>query len=112
MDKASVRYKIYYWKDSLGKSPFLKWLEDLRDVTARARIRVRLDRLERDHLGDCRSVGSGVHELRMDFGPGYRVYWGILKREIIVIFEGGTKRTQDQDIESAKNRRMQLKEKP
>ncbi|MBI4229417.1 MAG: type II toxin-antitoxin system RelE/ParE family toxin, partial [Planctomycetes bacterium] len=57
-----------------GKIPFREWLHSLKDVHARARIRVRLNRIRMGNFGDCKAVGLGVHELRLPFGPGYRVY--------------------------------------
>ena len=59
-----------------SRSPFADWLNALRNTKARAKIRVRLDRLRLGNMGDCKSVRGGVHELRIDFGPGYRVYFG------------------------------------
>ena len=57
-----------------GKSPYQEWLHSLKDVKTRARIRQRVDRLELGNFGDCESAGDGVYELRLDFGPGYRIY--------------------------------------
>lgn len=72
------------------------------DPQARARIRVRLDRVRLGNLGDCRPVGEGVHELRVDYGPGYRVYFGQSGGTIVVLLCGGDKRAQEQDIKQAK----------
>jgi len=85
-----------------GRSPFGTWLRNLRDVRARARIRVRLDRVRLGHLGDYRSVGDGVYELRLAFGPGYRIYFGVVQRRTVILLVGGNKSTQRQDIERAK----------
>ncbi len=85
-----------------GRSPFSQWLNGLRDRRARARIRVRLDRVSLGNLGECRSVGDGVHELVMDFGPGYRVYFGQIGDRIVLLLTGGTKGTQQKDIDQAK----------
>lgn len=84
-----------------GKTPFTEWLNALKDTKARAKIRVRLDRLKLGNLGDCRSVGAGVFELRVDFGPGYRVYFGQVGTQIVVLLWGGDKSTQDADIKKA-----------
>jgi putative addiction module killer protein len=84
-----------------GRSPFIEWFDDIRDARARARIRVRLDRLSLGNLGDCKSVSGGVHELRLDYGPGYRVYFAQHGDQIILLLWGGTKRTQQQDIQLA-----------
>lgn len=80
---------------------FATWLHALRDRQARARIQVRIDRLQLGLPGDARSVGEGVSELRIDYGPGYRVYFMRRGREIIVLLAGGDKRTQDRDIKKA-----------
>jgi len=85
-----------------GKSPFEEWLNALRDTQARAKIRNRLRRVESGNLGDYRSVGEGVCELRINYGPGYRVYFGQLGSTIVLLLCGGDKSTQEQDIEKAK----------
>ena len=77
-----------------GRVPFGEWLKRLNDQKARARIRVRLDRLSMGNLGDCRFLGSGLCELRIDYGPGYRVYFGEIGDLIILLLAGGTKRSQ------------------
>jgi putative addiction module killer protein len=82
--------------------PFEEWLDSLRDRRARAKIRNRLTRVESGNLGDYRSVGEGVFELRIDYASGYRVYFGQIGSTIIVILCGGDKSTQEQDILTAK----------
>lgn len=67
-------YEVEYYKTPEGKAPFKEWLESLRDVNGRAKIRVRLDRARLGNLGDHKQVDEGVWELRIDYGPGYRVY--------------------------------------
>jgi putative addiction module killer protein len=84
-----------------GACPFEEWLNGLRDAKGRARIRVRLDRIEEGNLGDCKSVGKGVRELRIDFGPGYRVYFAEDGPIIVLLLIGGDKSTQRKDIETA-----------
>lgn len=106
----NISCEIKYVKDSEGRSPFLKWLEDLKDKVGRARIRVAVDRLERGNFGNCRSLGEGLHELKIDFGPGYRVYFGVMGQQIVVILCGGSKRTQSRDIEKALEYWTHLKE--
>ena len=80
---------------------FATWLRTLRDRQARARIQVRIDRLQLGLAGDVRPVGEGVSELRIDYGPGYRVYFIRRGRECIVLLAGGDKRTQERDIRKA-----------
>jgi putative addiction module killer protein len=81
---------------------FLKWLRGLRDARARARIEIRVDRLALGNAGDVRSVGAGVSELRIDYGPGYRVYFVSRGKTIVVLLCGGGKQTQKDDIATAK----------
>ena len=80
---------------------FARWLDELRDIKARARILVRLDRLAEGNPGDVKPVGEGVSELRIDHGPGYRVYYKKQGRTIIILLSGGDKRTQKRDIARA-----------
>ncbi|OGQ35910.1 MAG: addiction module protein [Deltaproteobacteria bacterium RIFCSPHIGHO2_12_FULL_43_9] len=84
-----------------GKIPFIEWLSSLKDISARAKIRIRLDRLSLGNFGDCKHVGGGVFELRIKFGPGYRVYFGQVGNEIILLLSGGDKNTQSDDIKKA-----------
>ena len=85
-----------------GKSPFGSWIEDLKDRQARAAIRKRLNQVRLGNLGDSKALGDGVHELRVDFGPGYRVYYGIDGETVVVLLCGGDKRSQTRDIARAK----------
>ncbi len=80
---------------------FAKWIDGLKDVRARARIQVRIERLAAGNPGDARPVGEGVSELRIDYGPGYRVYYIHRARSVIILLTGGEKRTQDKDIRTA-----------
>lgn len=81
-----------------GHNPFREWLEGLRDRQARARIRVRLNRIRLGNFGDCKSVGRGVRELRVPHGPGYRVYFGRKGNTVVILLHGGDKKTQSKDI--------------
>lgn len=85
-----------------GKCPFRNWLISLKDVKARARIRARINRIRLGNFGDCKSVGSGVSEFRIDYGPGYRVYFGRVGEKIVLLLCGGTKRDKGKDINLAK----------
>ena len=80
---------------------YAKWLDSLRDARARARVLVRVERLPAGNPGDVRPVGEGVSELRIDYGPGYRVYFKKQDRRIVVLLAGGDKRTQSHDIQTA-----------
>lgn len=80
----------------------MKWLTGLRDQKAIARIQIRIDRLALGNPGDVRPVGSGISEMRIDYGPGYRVYFSQRGSEIVILLCGGDKTTQTSDIEKAK----------
>ena len=80
---------------------FSKWIVKLRDLRARARIQARIDRLELGNAGDVKPVGEGVSEMRIDFGPGYRVYFIQKGSELIILIAGGDKRSQSRDIRTA-----------
>jgi putative addiction module killer protein len=80
---------------------FTRWLDNLRDIQARARVQARIERLAAGNTGDVAPVGGGVSELRVDVGPGYRVYFKKRPGELIVLLAGGDKRTQPRDIQAA-----------
>jgi putative addiction module killer protein len=92
-----------------GRSPFAEWFNDLDAVTA-ARVDKYLRRLEAGNFGAAKTLREGVFELRMDFGPGYRVYYGITARTIIVLLGGGSKRRQGADIGAAVKRWKHFKD--
>ena len=81
---------------------FKTWFSDLRDARAQYRILTRIKRLSEGNPGDVKPVGEGISEMRVDYGPGYRVYYKDTGREIIILLCGGDKRTQNRDIEQAK----------
>ena len=81
---------------------FAKWLRKLRDEQARARIQIRIRRLSFGNFGDVRPVGEGVSELRIAYGPGYRVYFQQIGSLLVLLLVGGDKKTQDADIAKAK----------
>lgn len=89
---------------------YANWLDGLNDLTGRARILVRIERLAAGHPGDIKSVGDGVNELRMHFGPGYRVYFTQSGREIVILLAGGDKSSQSTDIKTALKLAKNLKE--
>ena len=80
---------------------YVKWLDGLCDIRARVRILVRVERLIAGNAGDVKPVGEGVSELRIDYGPGYRVYYKQQGQELVILLAGGTKRTQAKDIKTA-----------
>jgi putative addiction module killer protein len=80
---------------------FARWLDGLRDIRARAKVQARIERLAAGNPGDVRPVGEGVSELRIDYGPGYRVYYKAIGGEIVILLAGGVKRTQSADINTA-----------
>ena len=92
--------EILVCQDEDGREPFTEWLNGL-DVQTRARVRVRIDRLEEGLFGDVEPVGEGVSELRLDFGPGYRGYFGQKVSQIHLLL-GGSKQGQQNDIRQAK----------
>lgn len=86
-----------------GTSPFSAWFDDL-DAQAAAKVTIALTRLEQGNTSNVKGVGSGVLELKIDFGPGYRVYFGKDGAEIVILLAGGTKKRQQRDIEQAQVR--------
>lgn len=84
-----------------GLSPYRLWLNSLKDVKTRARIQSRILRMESGNFGDCCSVGQGVYELRLCFGSGYRVYFGVEDDVLILLLLGGDKSSQKRDIKKA-----------
>lgn len=84
-----------------GSSPFEEWLFGLKDVQVRAKVNARLDRLRLGNFGDCKSVGSGVFELRINYGPGYRIYFGQDSDTLVILLCGGDKSSQAADIKKA-----------
>ena len=86
-----------------GKSaPFSDWLASLKDARAVGIVRARLNRIRLGNFGDCRSVGGSVQELRIDYGPGFRVYFGRRNSFVVVLLLGGSKKSQAKDIEIAR----------
>ena len=95
---------VRIYQDRNGNEPFSQWLFSIRDKVTLARIRKRLRRVEETgNLGDYRSLGDGVFEFRLQFGAGYRIYFGTTGKYSILLLRGGDKTSQTQDIEKAKS---------
>ena len=94
--------EIRIYKDQQGDLPFADWLGNLRDKRAREKIHIRIDRLRLGNSGDSKSPGNGLFELRIHYGPGYRVYFGRRGESIIVLLCDGNKQTQQQDVNLAR----------
>jgi putative addiction module killer protein len=84
-----------------GKAPFVEWIDKLRDREARIKIRIRLDRILSGNPGDCKSLGHDLYEMRIHYGPGYRVYYGREGSQLVLLLCGGNKSTQPADIRLA-----------
>jgi putative addiction module killer protein len=97
-----LKFKLLEYLSENGQSLFKNWLVGLRDLQARARIRTRLNRVSLGNLGDYASIGDGVFELRIFYGPGYRVYYSRERDNVILLLLGGIKDTQKRDIRIAK----------
>jgi putative addiction module killer protein len=94
--------EVRQYQTAEGMTPVAEWLEGLRDGATRARITARLDRVKAGLLGDWKSLSGGVCELRIDHGPGHRVYYGQESTALILLLCGGDKNTQAKDIERAR----------
>lgn len=92
--------KIY--SDQAGREPYVIWVDSLKDTQTKARISQRIRRMEHGNFGDHKSVGEGVWELRLDFGPGYRAYYAFENERIVILLCAGSKKTQAKDIAQAK----------
>lgn len=101
-----ITIKEYITDD--GMSYFGKWFSSLNSIAA-SKVATTLYRAEQGNLGDTKSVGAGVYEMRINFGPGYRVYFGRKGQEIIILLGGGKKKRQDKDISLAKERWLDCK---
>lgn len=103
--------KVVNYITKVGKEPFNDWLEDL-DLKTEAVIRTRINRVRLGNLGDCKPIknGEGVWELRIDYGPDYRIYFGKLGSEVIILLIGGDKGSQNRDILKAKKYWLDFKE--
>ena len=92
--------EIRAYLDLLGRSPFAEWFDSLNSVAA-AKVTTALVRLEQGNFSNAKGVGAGVYECRIDFGPGYRVYFGKDGATLVILLGGGTKKRQNKDIQTA-----------
>ena len=100
------------YRTSSGKEPFTEWLDSIRDKTTQSRIKKRMDRVEDGNIGDYRRLGTNLYELRLDFGPGYRIYFSIFTESdstTLLILCAGDKSSQTRDIERAKEYSLDVK---
>jgi putative addiction module killer protein len=93
--------EIRHYTNRAGKDVFDDWLSRLKDARAQAKIAIRIDRLAAGNFGDCKPLRHGLCELRIDWGPGYRVYYAMVGRTCILLLSGGDKRKQSSDIDRA-----------
>jgi len=101
MDGPIMPKTVIAYIDKGGKEPFTKWLDSLKDANSRRRILARLRRIEQGNYGDCKYLQNGIFELRLFFGPGYRVYFGEDGNKLVVLLCGGDKSNQEKDIQTA-----------
>ncbi len=95
-------FTLEYYITETGKIPFKEWLESLKDIHVRAKIRIALDRIRLGNFGHAKSIGEGVHELKINYGPGYRIYYVFTGKTIVLLLLGGDKASQSKDIARAK----------
>jgi len=96
-------FELFYYQTPGGRIPYREWLEAVTDCVSFAAIQSRTDRLKRGLFGDCEPVGESVWELRVDTGPGYRVYYARSGKQVVLLLCGGDKRKQTADIKRAKD---------
>lgn len=97
-----MEYTIKVYETMSEKRPFQKWLDDLSDMKTRTRIELRIDRLKMGNLGQCEPLSGGLYELKIDMGPGYRIYIGKIRSQIILLLCAGDKKSQKKDIVKAR----------
>jgi putative addiction module killer protein len=101
--------EIRNYIDPDGQVPFKEWLDSLQDKKVQTIVINRLNRVSLGNLGDCKNLGEGVYELRIHYGPGYRVYFGDIEGVIVILLCGGIKRSQSKDIKRAKEYWLELR---
>jgi len=95
--------QVLEYLDEKGRSPFRRWFDRL-DAVAAAKVAIALTRIEQGNTSNAKAVGGGVHEYRLDFGPGYRIYFGMDGAVLVILLGGGTKQGQQRDIDAAQAR--------
>lgn len=95
-------YEVEHVLSANGVDIYQAWLDTVRDTRFKARITTRVDRAALGHFGDTEPVGDGVHEMKLDFGPGFRVYYVVHSRKVLFLLGGGSKDKQQIDIDQAK----------
>lgn len=103
-------YEIRHYVNRAGRDVFEDWLTLLRDAKAQARIAARINRIAAGNFGDCKSLGEGLYELRINWGAGYRVYYAAIGHAIVLLLCGGDKRKQSADIQRARGYLKDYKE--
>lgn len=95
-------FSIEIYETTTGKKPFEIWLKELKEIHTRAKILTRLDRLKLGNFGDCKPLQDGVFELRINYGPGFRIYYGKIGKKVVLLLCGGDKGSQERDISKAR----------
>ncbi len=108
---SEAQWDISYYVSENARIPFREWFEALHDYNARTVIDARLTRLNAGNFGNCQSVGEGVFEFKINYGPGYRIYFGNTSTRVILLLCGGDKSTQQKDIQIAHYYWQHFKEK-
>lgn len=104
-----TRNTIEIYCDQFGNEPYTIWVRSLKDLVTKARIEQRIRRLESGNFGDHKFVGIGVWELRLDFGPGYRIYYALKNEQVVILLCAGSKKTQQKDIDQAQGYWLEYK---
>ena len=94
---------IEIYCDKFGNEPYIAWINSLKDMQIKARVSQRIRRIENGNFGDHKALGEGVWELRLDFGSGYRVYYAHENNRVVILLCGGSKKTQQRDIDQARS---------
>ncbi|MDP2951362.1 MAG: type II toxin-antitoxin system RelE/ParE family toxin [bacterium] len=94
--------KLLTYKDKNGREPFEEWLDSLSDQKTQSIILNRLNRVSLGNFGDCRNLGQGIYEFRIHYGSGFRIYFGMIEKLVIILLLAGAKKSQKQDITKAK----------